>query len=63
MVKEKKEYEKDLKNPLRYIQNLLGEKCHIPIKTTQSSNGGYIQYEREGDTYFKSLSLKIILKK
>ena len=44
-------------NPHRYIQKLIGGERHIPIKSKVSSNGVYIQYESNGDTYFKALSL------
>ena len=36
---------------------------HIPIKAILSSDGSYIQYDNEGDAYFKSLSLKKCLEK
>ena len=41
----------------------LGEEWHNLIKTKVSSNGAYIQYESDGDTYFKALSLENCNKK
>lgn len=61
--KERKRREEEIVNPHRYIQNLFGGERHIPIKNKVSSNGVYIQYESNGDTYFKALSLKNYLKK
>ena len=61
--KEKKRREEEIVNPHRYIQNLFGGERHIPIKNKVSSNGVYIQYEGNGDTYFKALSLENYLKK
>ena len=54
---------KKLVQPPRYNRNLLGGERHIPVKTKVISNGTYIQYEGDGDTYFKELSLENYLKK
>ena len=60
--KKKKRNKEELIDPLRCIGNLLGEECHISIKTIESSDASYIEYDSDGDAYFKSLSLKNILK-
>ena len=45
---------------LFYIHlNLFGEVQQIPLKTKIISNCSYIQFEKDGQTYFKALSLKI----
>ena len=40
-----------------------GECQHIPIKTVESVNGNYNEYEIDGYTYFQQQSLEIILRK
>ena len=35
-----------------------GEEMNIPIETEESSNGSQTQYEKDGDTYSKELSIK-----
>ena len=39
----------ELIDPLRCIQNLLGEERNIQIKTIENSDCTYIQYESDGD--------------
>ena len=48
---------------LQYIQNLFGEDQQIPIKTKASSDGARIQYEGDGNKYFKAPSLLNYLEK
>lgn len=43
---------------IQNIQNLLGEEMNIPIETEERSNGSQTQYEKDGDTYSKELSIK-----
>ena len=50
MLKEK--IERELIEPPR---KYLGQEWYNLIKTKVSSNGAYIQYESDGDTYFKAL--------
>ena len=45
------------------VQNLLGEEQHIPMKTIESLDGTYIQYDRDDETYFRVLSVEEYLKK
>ena len=48
---------------LKYNRNLFGEDQQIPIETKVSSDGAYIQYEDDGNKYFKAPSLLDYLKK
>ena len=58
-----KRSEQEFVDPLRYFRILLGEVRHIPIKTIGSSDDTYIQYDCDGDGYFRTLLLKNILRK
>ena len=42
---------------------MLGEEHHISMKAVESSDGMYIQYESDGNAYFKALLLKNYLMK
>ena len=44
------------------IQNLLDEECHTVTKTTESSDGTFIQYYSNADSYYKVLSAEDYLK-
>lgn len=55
MLKGKKRREQEFMDHLKYIQSLLSEKHHIPIKTIESSDGTCIQHGSDGDAYFKWL--------
>ena len=63
MLKGKKRREQEFMDHLKYIQSLLSEKHHIPIKTIESSDGTCIQHGSDGDAYFKWLYQKNILRK
>lgn len=43
---------------VRYIQSLLGAELYIQIKIRQISNGAYIEYESDCNTYYKQLPLE-----
>ena len=62
-MEERKRREEEIVDLRRYIQNLFGGERHIPMKSKAISNGVYIQYESNGDTYFKALSAENYLKK
>ena len=55
-MEERKRREEEIVDLRRYIQNLFGGERHIPMKSKAISTGVYIQYESNGDTYFKALS-------
>ena len=41
----------------------MGEEQHIPMKTIESLDGTYIQYDSDDETYFRVLSVEEYLKK
>ena len=49
-------------DPISSIQNLLGAECHTVTKTIESSDGTFIQYYSNGDSYYKVLSAEDYLK-
>ena len=51
------ERKEELIDSLSYIRNILDEKRNIPVKTTESSEGTYIQYHSDSNTYLKALLL------
>lgn len=59
-VERQKERKQEFVYPISSIWNILGEEYHIQIKTTESFDGTYIQYDSNGDT---ALSGKEYLKK
>ena len=59
----KKERIQEFIDPISSIRNLLGEERHIRGKSIKSSDGTYIQYDNDGDIYFKTLSIENILRK
>ena len=50
---EKKRKKWEFIDPISSIQNLFGEEHYIPVKIVKSFF--YIQYESDGDVYFKAL--------
>ena len=59
----KKERIQEFIDPISSIRNLLGEERHIWGKSIESSDGTYIQYDNDGDIYFKTLSIEEYLEK
>lgn len=59
----KKERIQKFIDPISSIRNLLGEERHIRGKSIESSDGTYIQYDNDGDIYFKILSIEEYLEK
>ena len=59
----KKERMQEFIDPISSIRNLLGEERHIRGKSIESSDGTYIQYDNDGDIYFKILSIEEYLEK
>ena len=53
---------REFTDPISSIQNLLGEECHTVTKTIESSDGTFIQYYSNGDSYYKVLSAEDYLK-
>lgn len=51
------ERKEELIDSLSYIRNILDERRNIPVKTTESSEGTYIQYHSDSNTYLKALLL------
>lgn len=41
----------------------MGEEQHVPMKTIESLDGTYIQYDSDDETYFRVLSVEEYLKK
>ena len=52
----RKSRREELMDPLISIWNLFSKEGHISVKTKVSSSGDYVEYESNGDTYFKALS-------
>lgn len=47
------ERKEELIDSLSYIRNMLDEKRNIPVKTTESSEGTYIQYHSDSNNTSK----------
>ena len=52
-IEKKKEKNENFIDPISSIQNLFGEEHYIPVKIVESFF--YIQYDSDGDVYFKAL--------
>lgn len=62
-VKRVKKKRQEFIDLISSVQNLLGEEQHIPMKTIESLDGTYIQYDSDDETYFRVLSVEEYLKK